>query len=73
MPLTVSRKKAAIDCGPSSWMISSSIASDCSVESHPRSTPWYGSSTWMTPGTPGSVLHRRGSPVSAIAPCVPPW
>ena len=26
-----------------------------------------------TPGMPGSEAQRRGSPVSAIAPAVPPW
>ena len=29
-------------------------------------------STWTTPGMPGSVAQRRGSPVSVIAPAVPP-
>ena len=40
VPLTVSRKNAAIECAPSSSMISSIVASDCSAESHPRSMPW---------------------------------
>jgi len=72
VPVTVSRKMAAIVCGPSSWITSSSMVSDCSAVSQPRSMPWYGSSTWTTPGMPGSVGQRRGSPVSVMAPAVAP-
>ena len=73
VPVTVSRMNAAMVCGPSSWMTSSSIASDSSAESQPRAMPWYGSSTWTTPGMPGSAAQRRGSPVSVMLPAVAPW
>jgi len=33
----------------------------------------HGSSTRMTPGTPGSFAQRLGSPVTLIAPAVAPW
>ena len=73
LPVTVSRMKAAMVCGPSSWMTSSSMASDSCADSQPRSMPWYGSRTCTTPGIPGSAAHRRGSPVRVMLPAVPPW
>ena len=73
VPVTVSMMKAAMVCGPSSWMTSSRCASAVAVSSQPRWMPWYGSMTRTTPGMPGSVVQRRGSPVSAMAPAVAPW
>ena len=73
VPMTVSRMKAAIVFGPSSWIVSSRFASASSAVSQPRWMPWYGSSTRTTPGMPGSAAQRRGSPVRLMAPAVPPW
>ena len=73
MPVTDSRMKAAMVCGPSSWIVSSRLARAVAVSSQPRWMPWYGSRTCTTPAMPGSAAQRRGSPVSAIAPPLAPW
>ena len=66
MPDIGSRRKPAIVSGPSSRIVSSSWRNAGSASSQPRSMPWYGSSTWMTPVL-CSFGHRRGSPVAWTA------
>ena len=73
VPVTVSRKNAAIVPGPSSWIVSSRLASAVSASSGGRCGPWYGSRTCTTPDIAGSFAQRRGSPVSVITPVVAPW
>src|SRR5918992_2004123 len=77
VPTTVSRITAATLSGFSYWRISSrwgppehtGQGSGC-----PAGQRYvYGSNILTTPGMPGSAGHRRGSPVSVIAPAVAPW
>ena len=77
VPVTVSRKIAATVSAPSYSRISSRCGAPVQT-GHGSGWPAghryvYGSSIRTTPGMPGSVGQRRGSPVSETAPCVAPW
>ena len=78
VPTTVSSMIAATFCGPSTISTSARWAS---ARSHSSASlvEWnalrygYGPQNLTTPGMPGSLGQRRGSPVIVMAPPVPPW
>ena len=77
VPVTVSMNIAAMFLGPSYSMTSSRylrLFATISASLVPNEKLYgLGSITRTTPGMPGSVGQRRGSPVSEIAPLVAPW
>ena len=78
VPTTVSSTIAATFAAPSTMITSARWASARS-HSSASSAAWnaeryvYGPQNLTTPGMPGSLPQRRGSPVIVIAPAVAPW
>jgi hypothetical protein len=78
VPTTVSMMTAPTVAGPSTMIVSDRWASarshsSASVVAENGERYRYGPQKWTTPGMPGSLAQRRGSPVMVIEPDVAPW